>query len=88
MSNFKVTITFSDGSDLQEDYRALSEEGLFKELQSRKEWFITSNGASSTYKNPATIVSIKIKDIEQDNLLTEERSSKALEAAKRLNIRQ
>ncbi|MDN4607355.1 hypothetical protein [Sporosarcina highlanderae] len=65
MKEFKVRINFLDGNVLTENFKSLSEEGIFEELQSRKEWYKISEGLSCTYINPSAIASIEIIDIEE-----------------------
>ena len=84
MKDYKLKILFSDGGNLKENTTAASEEEVFDDFLPRteEEWFKSSNGARTKYRNPHSVIGVEIKDVEEDERLTRERTAKSRESLK------
>ena len=84
MKDYKLKILFSDGDNLKENTKAESEEEVFDDFLPRteEEWFKSSNGARTKYRNPHSVVGVEIKDVEEDKRLAKERAAKSRDALK------
>ncbi|MEV9639668.1 hypothetical protein ABZ756_03090 [Mammaliicoccus sciuri] len=81
MTKFKVIIDFVDGSNIVDEITSTDEQSVFKEIKSRmnNDWFSENREATTIYKNPASVLSVSIKDIEKDKQITEARTKKHFE---------
>ena len=84
MKDYKLKILFSDGDNLKENTTAASEEEVFEDFLPRteEEWFKSSNGARTKYRNPHSVVGVEIRDVKEDKRLAEERAAKSRDALK------